>query len=149
MTVTAPETRAREHLKTLIEAEWPGLTVKNDRLNQSLGQDGDLAATFPNVAQEDARDGLILDTTVTVQMFRKWSNDLDPEETVDPAGIEEWAERLRRAVKGDLSKQGEEHMWYFRIFRVEYNPDPSGNISRLEATIQVSSGNSGLMETTG
>lgn len=152
MAVTAPETAARQRLKTLIEAEFAAesLTVLDDRLNESRGQDGATAATFPGAATENPRNGLVLDTVVFVQLFRRWSNDLDPAQTVDPGSIEEWAERLRRAVRADLdSLPGSEHLWYFRVQKVEYNPDPTGNISRLLATVVVEAQNPALVETTG
>lgn len=152
MAVTAPETAARTRLKALIEAEFDEeeLVVLDDKLGESRGQDGSIAAIYPGTAAENPRNGLVLDTVVFVQLFREWSNDLDPAQIVDPGLIEEWAERLRRAVRADLdSLPGTEHLWYFRVQKIEYNPDPTGNISRLLATVVTDAQNPALVETTG
>lgn len=149
MAVTAPETAARERLIGVIEAEFSGLEVRSDKLNESLAQDKALGAVYPGTATESPRNGFVLDTVVYVQLFRKWSNRLDAKQTVDPAEIEEWAERLRRACQDDLSTPGNVHVWYFRVQRVDYPPDPSGNISRLLAAVLVESQNPALVETTG
>lgn len=147
MTVTAPETAARLRLIGILQTEFTGLDVRSDKLNESQGQDSDIGAVYPSNAMENPRDGLVLDTTVYVQLFRKWDNRLDAKQVVDPAAIEEWAERLRRACQADLATPGDEHVWYFRVVRVDYPPDPSGNISRLLATVAVDSQNPALVET--
>jgi hypothetical protein len=149
VTVTATETKARQRLMKLLETEFTEVTWKNDRLNESLAQDGALGAVYPAAAVEQPGQGLVLNTTLNVQLFRQWTNALDPEEEVDPAGIEEWAERLRRACQADLSTPGDTHVWYFRVARIEYPPDPSGNVSRLLATVFVDSQNPALVETSG
>lgn len=152
MPVTAPETTARARLKALVEAEFDAetLTVLDDRLNESRAQDSHVAAVYPGASQENSRNGLVLDTTLFVQLFREWDNVLDAAQVVDPADIEEWAERLRRAIRDDLDAAGfDEHLWYFRVIKIEYNPDPTGNISRLVATVTTHSQNAGLVETTG
>lgn len=150
--VTAPETVARQRLIALIEAEFApeSLEVRSDRLNESLGQDGPLGAVFPSTATEDPRNGLVLSSLLNVQLFRQWSNDLDPTQTVDPSAIEEWAERLRRACRADIDAAGwSEHLWYYRVQKIDYNPDPTGNISRLIASVEAVSQNPALVETTG
>jgi len=152
MTITAPETAIRERLIALIEAEFEAesLEVRSDRLNESLAQDKHLGAVFPSQAAEDNRNGLVMDTTVVVQLFRRWDNELDPNQTVDPGDIEKWAERLRRAVRADIDAiPGDAHLWYYRVLKIDYNPDPSGNITRLQATVLADAQNSALVETTG
>jgi hypothetical protein len=152
MAVTAPETAARARLKALVtEAfEDEGLKVLDDRLNESLAQDGPLAAVYPGQTVENPRNGLVATTTIYVQLYRQWDNALDAAQTVDPSLIEEWAERLRRAVRADLDEAGfDAHLWYFRVTKIDYNPDPSGNISRLLATVEAESQNAALVETTG
>lgn len=152
MTVTAPETAARARLIELVEDEFKPetLEVRSDRLNESLGTEGPLAGVYPSNAAEHPRNGHVLDTLLAVQLFRQWDNAMDPTQTVDPAAIEEWAERFRRAVRADLDESGfNSHLWYFRVIKIEYNPDPTGNISRFVATVVAEAQNSGLVETTG
>jgi hypothetical protein len=151
MSVTAPETAARRRLIALLEAEFDadGVEVRSDRLLDAQAQDRAMAGVYPGSAGENGRDGLVLDTTIYVQIFRQWDNNLDPEQIVDPTAIEEWAERLRRAVRADIDvNPGDEHLWFFRITKVDYPPDPSGNISRLLATIVTFAQNPALVETT-
>lgn len=149
--VTAPETKVRERLITLLTTEFKaeGIPIEDDKLNESLGQTGPIGAVYPAAAVEQPGQGFVLNTTVYVQLFRQWSNDLDPNEKVSPKVIEEWAERLRRACEKQLNVGSDEHVWYFRVARVDYPPDPSGNISRLLATVFVDGQNPALVETTG
>jgi hypothetical protein len=150
--VTAPETAIRQRLIALITAEFADvpLEVRSDRLNESLAQDKPLGAVFPSQAAEDQRNGLVMDTTVVVQLFRQWDNALDAEQTVDPGDIEQWAERLRRAVRADIDAvPGDEHLWFYRVLKIDYNPDPSGNVTRLQATVLADAQNSALVETSG
>lgn len=151
MAVTAPETAARQRLIALLNVEFAAdeVTIKSDKLNESLAQDKHLGAVYPATATENPRQGLVLDTIVYVQLFRQWDNRIDANQEVDPAAIEEWAERLRRVCQSDLSTPGDQHVWYFTVQRIEYPPDPSGNISRLLATIAVQGENSALLETSG
>jgi hypothetical protein len=150
--VTAPETAIRQRLIALIEAEFApeALEVRSDRLNESLATDKHLGGVFPSQASESNRNGLVLDSIVVVQLFRQWDNKLDPKQSVDPAAIEEWAERLRRAVAVDIDAvPGDEHLWFYRVLKIDYNPDPSGNITRLQATVLADAQNSALVETAG
>jgi hypothetical protein len=151
MTVTAPETVARGRLIAILEAEFggDGVEVRSDKLNESLAIDKPLGAVYPGVSTENPRNGLVLDTVVYVQLFRRWDNAIDAAQTVDPADIEEWAERLRRACQADLADQAGEHMWYFRVQRIDFPDDPSGNKSRLLAAVNVDSSNPALVETIG
>jgi hypothetical protein len=149
MAVTAPETAARQRLRTVIETEFApeGFDVLNDKLNDSLGQEAPLGGIYPTSSAENPRNGYVLDTILNVQLFQQWDNRIDATQVVDPANIEEWAERLRRACAADLAVPGNDHMWYFRVQKVDFPDDPSGNKSRLVAVILVESTNSALVET--
>lgn len=152
MTVTSPETALRHRLISVLTTEFTAEGVKflNDKLHDSLGQKAPIGAVYPNVTAEMVGQGLVEDTTVTVQLFAKWKREINPEETVSPDLIEEWAERLRRACRADgLGAPGNAHLWYYRVLKVEFPHDPSGNITRLLATVQSSSQNAGLTETSG
>lgn len=152
MTVTAPETALRERLLGILTVEFSAenLAVKDDKIHDSLGQDAPIAGCYPVVSGEGLRDGLVQGTTVNVQLFNQWNREINANETVSPAVIEEWAERFRRAVRADeLGAPGTAHLWYYRILRVEFPDDPSGNKTRLLATVEASSQNAGLVETSG
>jgi hypothetical protein len=151
MTITAPETAARGRLIALLTKEFEpeGLTIKSDRLHESLGREGALGGVFPAATAEARGQAIVLESVVHVQLFRKWSAEVDPKQAVDPAAIEEWAERLRRAVRVDNKTPGNAHLWYYVVQKIDYPPDPSGNISRLQATLLARSQNPGVVETTG
>lgn len=147
--VTSPETEARKALITLISAEFvpEGLEVRDDRLHGSLGQGEAVAGCFPTESVATRAVKLVNEYHITVQLFGKWEKIVDPEQTVSPALIEEWAERLRRVVK-----KADPHtaaVWYFELERIKFVPDPTGNITRLEATLVARGNNSALIETIG
>lgn len=150
--VTAPETALRERLIEVFneEFETEGVVFGDDKIHDSLGQTGPVGGVYPSTAAEGFEQGLLQDTIVIVQLFNRWDREIDPKQAVSPGVIEEWAERLRRACRADeLGTPGDEHLWYYRVLRIEYPPDPSGNITRLLATVQASSQNAGLTETSG
>lgn len=152
MTVTAPETKLRQDLIALLESEFgaEALTVYDDRIHDSLGQEGPVAGVYPETSPASVGDALVLEPLVKVQLFRRWSREVNAEQAVSPAGIEEWAERLRRAVRSaGLGTPGDAHLWYYQILRIDYPPDPTGNITRLIATVQGTTQNAGLTETAG
>jgi hypothetical protein len=153
MTVTAPETELRQRLITVATAEFKSESIvfKSDKIHDSLGHDGvAVGGVYPGPAEEENGQGLVQRTTVFIQIYTAWDKKVDPHQEVDPALIEGYAERLRRAVEDDNNgAPGDQHLWYYRITRIEYPPDPTGNITRLIATVTASSQNAGLVETTG
>lgn len=155
MTVTAPETKLRTRLLSILAVEFTTEAVdwRDDKIHDSLGWDsGPVGGCYPNQAGESFGQGLVQDTLVTVQLFNSWKREINPNETVSPATIEEWGERIRRACKADkngIAGGVDAHMWYYRVLRIEYPDDPSGNKTRLLATVQASSQNAGLVESSG
>ncbi len=150
MTVTAPETALRLQILALLEEEFgsePNIQISGDKLHDSLGATGPTIGIYPINSQENARNVIELEPLVMVQAFRQWEEKIDPTQVVDPTNIEEWAERLRRRLY--VKTAGTEHMWFFRVIRVNYPPDPTGNISRLEAEIRGYTQNPAVVETTG
>lgn len=149
--MSAPETEVRTRLIALLENEFAAdnVDVRDDKIHDSLGQTAPVAGVFPTAGDEDPRTVITQRTTVMVQLFRQWDKEIDPEQTVSPAGIEDWAHRLRKAVQADGSFLGDEGLWFYRVTRIEYPPDPTGNITRLLATVQAWSQNAGVVETTG
>jgi hypothetical protein len=151
VTVTAPETTVRARLIALLEKEFEddGVTIRSDRLHESLGTEAPVGGVYPAQAGENPKNGVILESTVHVQLFRRWTAEVNPKQAVDPGAIEEWAERLRRACQDDNEAVGDKYLWFYSVIKVEYPPDPSGNISRLLATVLARAQNPALVETTG
>lgn len=154
MPTTAPETRLRERLIQALEDEFSteGIKFLNDKLHDSKGREGHIGAVYPGPTQVQQGNELILEPTAYVQLFGKWEAVVDPDRTIDPTPVEEWAERLRRACQGDGNEGvdgGDEHLWFYSVTRIEYPPDPGGNISRLLATVVGKAQNPALIPTSG
>lgn len=154
MAVTAPETRLRERLIEACEKEFEaeGIRFLNDKLHDSKGREGAIGAVYPGPSQTPLGNELILEPTAYIQLFGKWKAVVDPDRTIDPTPIEEWAERIRRACQGDGgegTEGGDEHLWYYSVTRIDYPEDPGGNISRLVATVVGKAQNPALIPTTG
>lgn len=146
----AAETTARARLMQLIEIEFAAdsLTVEDDKIHDSLGQKGHIAGVYPGPSGEMIGNGFVLESTIYVQIFRQWDPRIDPTQSVSPGAIEEWAERFRRATRLDLETAGDAHLWYYTVQRIEYPPDPTGNITRLFAVVEAKSQNPSWVETT-
>ena len=152
MTVTAPETALRTRLITILKKEFEAEKVefRDDKIHESLGMEGPVAGVYPELSEEAFGQGLVQETTVEVQLFGQWTREINPEQTVSPASIEEWAERLRRAVNKDgQGTPGTDHLWYYRVMRITFPDDPTANKTRLVATIMAESTNAALVETSG
>ncbi len=154
MTVTAPETRLRQRLIEALtdEFETEGIKFLNDKLHDSKGREGAIGAVYPGPAQIQIANELILEPTAYIQLFGKWTAEVNPDRTIDPTPIEEWAERVRRACQSDGGQgttDGDEHLWWYSVTRVDYPEDPGGNISRLLATVVGKAQNPALIATTG
>jgi len=152
MTVTAPETALRSRLLSILKTEFETEKVdwRDDKIHDSLAQEGPVGGCYPEESEEAFGEGLEINTTVVVQLFAPWTREINAEQTVSPALIEEWAERIRRAVNKDgQGTPGTAHLWYYRVLRITFPPDPSGNITRCLAVVEATSQNAGLVETTG
>lgn len=154
MPMTAPETRLRDRLITALTAEFASEEIKflNDKLHDSKGREGAIGAVYPGPTQAPLGNELIVEPTAYIQLFGKWQAVVDPDRTVDPTPIEEWAERIRRACQSDGAEGvvgGDEHLWFYSVTRVDYPPDPAGNISRLLVTVVGKAQNPALIATSG
>lgn len=150
--ITPPETALRERLITALTAEFAteGITFRNDKLHDSLGREGALGGVYPGPSASKLGQEQVIEPTAYVQLFGKWDARVDPNQTVEPQPIEEWAERVRRACQRDEGAgPATEHLWWFSVTRVEYPPDPTGNITRLLATVVGQAQNPALVATTG
>lgn len=152
MTTTAPETRLRERLIAALTSEFSSEEIKflNDKLHESKGREGSIGAVYPGSTPSQVGNELILEPTVYIQLFGKWEATVDPDRTIDPTPIEEWAERIRRACQSDGvegADDGDEHLWFYSVTRIDYPPDPGGNISRLLVTVVGKAQNPALIAT--
>ena len=154
MPTTAPETRLRERLIAALSAEFSaeGIKFLNDKLHDSKGREGNIGAVYPGPTQVQSNNELILEPTAYIQLFGKWEAVVDPDRTIDPTPVEEWAERIRRVCQSDGvegTTGGNKHLWWYSVQRIDYPPDPGGNISRLLVTVVGKAQNPALIETTG
>lgn len=155
MPVTAPETRLRERLITALTAEFSteGIKFLNDKVHDSKGQQGAIGGVYPGVTTQPVGNEYMIEPTVYVQLFDQWTAVVDPDRTIDPTPVEEWAERVRRACHADgvegADGAADEHLWYYSVTRIDFPPDPGGNISRLLATVTGKASNSALLGATG
>lgn len=140
MTPDSPAGRLRAELRTILEGEFnaEGITIYDDKLLNASGEDGAEVGIYPVGEEEFPGNANALLVTVTVQMFNKWEADWadSPDQHVDPATVENWADRLRLAVKAyNGTRPKVDQLWYFRVTRVDYMDDPTGNRTRFEATV--------------
>jgi hypothetical protein len=145
--MAVPETEARARVKSVVEAAIPAVTVENDRLPRAAGRDGLRVAVSPIRAAEEPRQVGTLVVPILLQFYLAYEDRPDEEISRDPAEIEEIADTLRRAFQQNSSGNTAD-MWYLRWKFCDYPPDPTGNITRLEAEIEARSNNpAGLYET--
>lgn len=154
MPTTAPETRLRERLIAALTTEFTpeGVKFLNDRLHDSKGREGNIGGVYPGPTLTQPNNELVLEPTAYIQLFGKWTAEVDPDKTIDPTPVEKWAERIRRACHADGfegTTGATEHLWYYSVTRVDYPPDPGGNISRLLVTVVGKAANPALTTATG
>lgn len=135
--MAVPETLIRNRLVTILTNEFggDGLKVYSDKLTRALGDDGHYAGVSPNSSQEATNDVLTLNMEFLVQVYRRYDPQIDYKQRVDPTTIESWADRFRVACKtqDDINQP---EAWYFRIVRIDFPDDPTGNKTRFVATIR-------------
>lgn len=146
--MASPYALTADSLKMIIDAEFAAEEVEaiHDRLHESLGQKGRVVGIAPIREIPMASNEIVQLTTAEIRFFNQWKGKVDPQQTVDPRIIAEFAERLRVAVR-DASVTISGQLWYFKVTGVEYPPDPVGNNSRFHMTIQAYGNNSSLVET--
>jgi len=151
MTVTSSSTEARLALKALLEAEFAAeqFPVRNDKLHPAVGGDSKTTlGIYPLRQRPQNNNLLVLHNEVMVQFYGRWKKEIDPETRVDPAWIEEKAERFMRMMKNNADPNTPAN-WYFTVDSLDYPPDPTGNITRFEARVTCYGNNPALIETTG
>lgn len=149
MTDLAPETAARNSLRALLTTTFghdsPTVQVKDDRLHASQGSKGTIVGISPIRSYPDTQNAQQLNIEILVQFYARWRKEINPEQSVDPAPAEAFAERFRTALRtGDPNTNS---VWFFRLSTLQYPPDPTGNITRFEATVVAVGNNTALLET--
>lgn len=150
MPVTASATQARKVIMQIADAEFAaeGWITASDWLHPSLGHSGTRMGCYTEVQAPNREHGLILDTEVHFQFFGYYDKEIDPEQAVDPAIVENYAERFMRALQvGNAPNLS--HAWFLNLMDITYPGDPTGNKTRFIARIAVRSGDPSLVETTG
>lgn len=135
--MTPPETQVRARVKAIFAATFAaeGWEAADDKLTRAAGKDGvTQAACYPEAARERFGAVEMLDIPVVLQLYLAYTAEPDENIVVDPTIIEGYAGRLRTAFRTQ-SSANDPDFWSLRLQRIEYPPDPTGNISRFEAYI--------------
>lgn len=143
--MTPPETEARAALFTALQSVFPAIDIRNDRLHASLGDTAPVIGVYPDETPANPREKFVNEMRIIVQFFEKYEKIVDRQQTVDPAKIEKSAEEFRKMIKSvDPKTSG---VWYFELTRIQYPPDPTGNITRFVAQVTARGNNTALLET--
>ena len=135
MPTTAPETLARQHLKTILQTAFAAeqFQVLDDKLAGAVGEGGTRIGLSPVISAPSPQNDKILNMSILVQFYGKWKAEVNPQSKVDPAPIEGYAERFREAIRNNDPKT--DQVWYFRVLSITYVDDPTGNKTRFEANV--------------
>jgi hypothetical protein len=147
--VTDPYSQIADSIEAAILVEFddlPYLSVRHDRIHESLGADG---ITYVGISPDaENANGIEQTTDVLIQFYGPWVADVNPEDQADPRVVTNYAERLRKALGGGRAL-GTSEVWYFTINSTRYPSDPTGNKTRFEMTITGRGDNIALLETFG
>lgn len=154
MTITSPQTAMREFVLDTLNAEFAAdsITFIDDKLHPALHDNLPLGGVFPAEDVDMPAQQLVLEMTCYVQLYLPWEKEIDPTQTVSPKPIEEAGERIRRALEAaepNSSGDADVHLWEAHVTRISYPQDPTGNMTRLEATVFGRAQNSALTRTAG
>lgn len=151
MTVTSPFEAAAAAIQAIIAVEFAveGFTAILDDIHESVGWNGPRIGIAPMYDIPKPDGYIVQETWIQLQFFNSWVKDINPDQTVDPSIIANFAERFRRRARTTSFNVGTQEVWYFNIERVDYPRDPTGNKTRFVATIRAFGQNAGLVETIG
>lgn len=146
--VVAPETEAREALVRLLETTYSeeAFRVRSDKLHPSLGDEGVVLGVYPDHTRHDSRNALTSEMNLVVQFYGSYQKQIDRNMVVDPAKVESYAERFRRALKSQPFSASPA-VWYFMLEDLAFPLDPTGNITRFVAKLKARGNNTALAET--
>lgn len=145
--MAAALTEMRAAIQATVEAEFAAeaLDVRSDKLHESLGADGAVAGVYPE-GEMPHSSGVIQVMRVVVQVYMRWDPQIDPQQRVDPALIEEWSWRLQRRML-DESKTSTDKVSYYNVAEITYPDDPTGNKTRFDMALEGFGPNASLTET--
>lgn len=135
--MASPATLVRNRVKAVFDAEFAaeGFVAAHDKLLRATGRDGAAhAAVSPSFEREDDRRANILRVEVVLQLYLGFQDSPSDPIVVDPSVIEGYGGRIRSAFRTQSGGTGQD-FWYLRVTGIEYPDDPTGNKTRLEATI--------------
>ena len=147
-----PYHTAATALKTIIDTEFPDRAVaaQHDKLHESLGYDKLDVGISPIEEAPMPTNEVTNQLLIFVQWYDVWEKLVDNAQQVNPFPITDMADRFRRAVRRQqATADGSDEVWFFKVLRIQYPDDPTGNKTRFEATILVYGNNTGLVETGG
>lgn len=133
-------TEARSHVVEVLEdalEEETELTFvfRDGLLLEFFGDDKrNYVGTFP-VSEQVTEDTLVLEGTIGIQIYLGWDKSVSKQRVSDPSVIEDIASILRDSF--EAHGQASEGFWYLRLDDVRFRPDPTGQITRLEAEVSV------------
>ncbi len=148
----APETVARQALITMLAAEFAAeaFPIRDDKIHGSVGHSGTVLGVYPERSMSASNDRFVNQMDFVVQFYGKYDLEIDPNQTVSPAATEEYADRFRNALRTRSPDPNTGGVWYFRLERIDYVDDPTGNRTRFHAFV-TAFGNNGahISETSG
>jgi len=126
----------RARIKSVVEAEFAaeGWTVEDTKLLRAHGKDGLRVGVSPVRSREDPKIVVQLNVETLLQVYLPFDWEPDDTKTVDPAQIEGYGQRIRDAFRTQSSGTTSQ-FWGLRVSSIDYPDDPTGNKTRLEATI--------------
>lgn len=147
-----PYHTAATALKTIIDTEFTDRSVaaQHDKLHESLGYERLDVGISPIEESPMTGNEVTNQLLILVQWYDLWEKLVDNTQQVNPFPITDIADRFRRAIRRQqASAAGSSEVWFFKVIRINYPDDPTGNKTRFEATILAYGNNTGLVETGG
>lgn len=148
--MAAPETLARQALIAMLAAEFAAeqFPIRDDKLHGSIGQTGTVLGVYPERSVPQGNDAYINQMMIGVQFYGKYDLKVDPEQSVSPATVETYADRFRTALRTRNPDVNTGAVWFFKLERIEFPDDPTGNRTRFEASLTAFGNNGALISET-
>lgn len=145
--MAAAQTELRAAVRAALDVEFApeGLIFDDDKLSGAVATDRHRGGCYP-ISESDGRTGIDTVNECRVQIYCQWDKEIDPEQSVSPATVELFVDRAKRALR-EVRITGSEKNWFFSVPRVDYLPDPTGNITRAEFAVRSTGENVGVLET--